>query len=190
MSTTIMDGTGTNRRAKVNSDSRLLTEAVIITELSASTEDGNTFIVASDFVTLSDTGSFSGVFYFKNTSADRDYHIDSLRTCNDSFTYWKIKKNVSTGTLVSGGAAAPVTNGDLNLSTVPTCTALTGSNGATVTDGTLMGTHMQGAGHSTQEWKGGVDLPPGASMSIECKPTAAGDVCIQMVCISKPAGEV
>ena len=190
MSTSIMDGTGSNRRAKVDSDYRLQVKSVSIQELSSATEDGNTFIVASDFVTLSTTGSFSGVFYFKNTSADRDYHIDSLRTCNDSFAYWRIKKSVTSGTLVSGGTAATVTNGDLSLTTAPTCTALSGSDGATVTDGSLTGTHMQGAGHSVQEWKGGVDLPPGASLAIECNPNAAGDVCIQMVCISKPAGEV
>lgn len=190
MSTTIMDGQGNNYRAGVTGDNRLKTEAVTVSELSASTEDGKTFIAASDFVTLSTTGSFSGIFYIKNDTVDRDFHIDSIRTCNDMFAYWRIKKNPTTGTLISSGTSLTPVNGDFNIGTVDSMTVKSGSDGATVTDGTLVGTHMQGTGHSVQEFKGGVDLPPGTSMAIECKPSAAGDVCIQMVCISKPTGEI
>lgn len=191
MSTTIMDGQGGNRRAGVTDNNRLKTQAITVTELTAATEDSNSFVAASDFVTLTDTSDFSGVFYFKNTSEDKDYHIESLRTCNDSFCYYKVYRNVTSGTLVSSGTAGTIVNGSFGSNDTPASTVLKGADGLTQTDGDLLGTHMQGAGHSTQEWKGGIDLTPGTSLSIFVKPsTNPTDVCIQMIGFVKSSGVV
>lgn len=191
MSTTIMDGQGGNKRAGVTDTNRLKTQAITVTELTAATEDSNSFVAASDFVTLTTTGDFSGVFYFKNDTEDRDFHIDSLRTCNDSFCYYKIYRNVTAGTLVSSGTAGTLVNGSFGSNDIPTATVLKGADNLTATDGELLGTHMQGAGHSTQEWKGGIDLTPGTSMAILVKPsTNPTEVCVQLIGFTKPAGVV
>lgn len=191
MSTTIMDGQGGNKRAGVTDTNRLKTQAITVTELTAATEEADSFVAASDFVTLTSTGSFSGVFFFKNTTEDKDFHIDSLRTCNDSFCYYKIYRNVTAGTLVSSGTAGSFVNGSFGSNDVPSATVLSGADSLTATDGELLGTHMQGAGHSTQEWKGGVDLTPGTSMAILVKPsTNPTEVCIQLVGFVKPTGVV
>lgn len=191
MSTTIMDGQGGNKRVGVTDTNRLKTQAITVSELTAATEEANSFVAASDFVTLTSTGSFSGIFYFKNTSEDQDYHIESLRTCNDSFCYYKIYRNVTAGTLVSSGTTGTIVNGSFGSNDTPSSTVLAGADGLTATDGELIGTHMQGAGHSTQEWKGGIDLTPGTSMAILAKPsTNPTEVCIQLIGFVKPSGVV
>ena len=188
---TIMDGSGKAYSAKVDSENRLHTKAITVTELTAATEDALTFVGASGFITLNDTAAFSGVYYLKNNTEDKDFHIDTIRTCNDGFTYWETFTTPSGGTLLSSGTAVPLTNGSIGSTVNPSSISLSGADTLTVTGGTSLGTHMQGAGHSVQEFKGGVDVTPGQSLAIVAKPANAGTiVCLQLVGFAKPTGVV
>ena len=61
----IQDGTGSNRKARVNENNRLFTESTVRTEREEEALLGEAYIVGSGFVTLTGT-STSAVLYFKN----------------------------------------------------------------------------------------------------------------------------
>lgn len=61
----IQDGTGSNRKARVNENNRLFTESTVRSEREEEALLGEAYIVGSGFVTLTGT-STSAVLYFKN----------------------------------------------------------------------------------------------------------------------------
>lgn len=61
----IQDGTGSNRKARVNENNRLFTESTVRSEREEEALSGEAYIVGSGFVTLTGT-STSAVLYFKN----------------------------------------------------------------------------------------------------------------------------
>ena len=106
MSQMIQDGTGTGNLAKVDASNHLKVKAAVIAnvrEVSGRTQQA--FVVASDFVALTTTGSFNGVLYLKNTSTDKTLYIESVRTCSRptattaaaNSSEWRVIKNPTAG---------------------------------------------------------------------------------------------
>src|SRR6056300_1099407 len=138
----IEDGTGSGKKASVNANNRLDTFSITETRVAdISNRDGRLFILTSDFVALTTTGSFNGMIYLKNTSTDRDMYIDRVRICGTGTSMnamqCRFVKNPTTGTLISDANA-----GISVASILGSNEEFTGINyaasgdGKTVTDGT------------------------------------------------------
>lgn len=186
MSFKIQDGKGSGREAGVTDEGQLEVEAITIPEIAhVSAEHERAWIIATGFVALTTTGSFNGLIYVKNTST-RPLHIESIRTCSTGSGYTQVKviKNPTTGTLISEANAAIVTNANLSSTADFGGLGYTAAGDAkTVTDGsdTTQFTNMS-PGHSVQHYQGAVVLGQGDSCALVAKPSAAGDVCSEIVC--------
>lgn len=185
----IEDGTGSGKKASVNANNRLDTFSITETRIAdISNRDGRSFILTSDFVALTTTGSFNGMIYLKNTSTDRDMYIDRVRICGTGTSMnamqCRFVKNPTTGTLISDA-----NDGISVASNLGSNEEFTGINyaasgdGKTVTDGTQFSQftiHLPG--HTIQDYNGAIIIPGGSSMAIEVKPGAATTACIEVQC--------
>ena len=185
----IQDGTGKGNRAKVNDNKRLETFAVTESRIAdVSLRDGESFILTSDFISLTTTASFNGLMYIKNTDADKILFIDKIRICGTGtmmgYTQTKLIKNPTAGTLISDanvGISVP-SNLASNVDYSGLNYAASG-DGKTVTDGTQFSqftVHLPG--HTTQEYQGNLILEGGSSMAIVTKPSYATEICVEIQC--------
>ena len=127
MSTTIMDGTGTNVRAAVSADNRLLTETKSETLFEFQTENGNSFNLNTEDMTIPTgvTGD-QGLFYIKNNGAKDLVLLGwfiGIRNADrgvatDETNLFKLIPNPTGGTLISDASEAIVVNRNLGSSTV------------------------------------------------------------------------
>jgi hypothetical protein len=193
MSQMIQDGTGHGFLAEVDSGNHLKVKSTVISNVrEVSDQSQQAFIVASDFVALTTTGSFNGILYIKNTSTDKKLYIETIRACARPTTTtaasnsseWRIIKNPTTGTLISDVNAADTNN--MNFASGITFSGDTyaaSGDGKTVTDGTNFAQFINMMpGHSLEIYGGALELSSGNSLAITCKPTAAGDACVEIQC--------
>jgi len=180
MATVIKSGQDGNT-AIVDDFKDLHTFATIRTESAVNTLEGNTFWTASGFISLTTTGSFSGIYYLKNTHLTKEFHVEFLRTCGLAAAEWKLYRNPTTGTLISGGTDVVPGNANFSSGGVLTATVKGGADAQTVTDGNVIAQWINGAGHSVQEFKGSMVLGPGDSLALTCKPESAADVCVTLM---------
>lgn len=184
----IIDGTGSGKRAKVDINNRLETFAVSESRMAdISVREGQSFILTSDFISLTTTASFSGVFYLKDADATKVIYIDKIRICGTGtsmgYVQCKLIKNPTTGTLISDQTAAIAVPANLGASTDFAGTVYKGADSKTVTDGTQFSqftVHLPG--HTTQEYDGALVLTGGTSFAIEVKPSYATELCIEVQC--------
>jgi len=172
-------GGGTNR-LMIGDDSRAYVDAVNREAKLAAAEKGDGYWIHSHFVPLTTTASYSGILYLKNDHPDDEVHIGILRTCGTGTGYlqWQIHKNPTTGTLISAGTAITPVNAKFLSNNTMNATAIKGVDGATITDGTIMGTWTDGTpGHSTTDLGGTIIVGPGDSVAIDVKPSVATEVC-------------
>jgi hypothetical protein len=185
----IEDGTGSGKKAKVNAENRVETFSVIESRISdISNREGKSFILTSDFVALTTTGSFNGMIYIKNTDTSQDLYIDRVRICGTGTSMnamqCRFVKNPTTGTLISDAndGISVAANLGSNEEFAGTNYAASG-DGKTITDGLQFSQftiHLPG--HTIQEYNGAIIIPGGSSMAIEVKPGAATTACIEVQC--------
>jgi hypothetical protein len=185
----IEDGTGSGSKAKVNAQNRLETFSVIESRISdISNREGKSFILTSDFVALTTTGSFNGMLYIKNTDTSQDLYIDRVRICGTGTSMnamqCRFVKNPTTGTLISDAndGISVASNLGSNEEFAGINYAASG-DGKTITDGTQFSQftiHLPG--HTIQEYNGAIIIPGGSAMAIEVKPGAATTACIEVQC--------
>ena len=145
MSTTIMDGTGGNYRAKVSSDNKLLTESVTETIYREAVEDARAFNINNYDKTLSAVTGDQAVLYIKNTSASKSLELVNLFGGFWNFTagtegIFKVKvwANPTGGTLLSDASSIEVGNRSAgSLSTFTTDIQVYGATAGGKTFGTL-----------------------------------------------------
>lgn len=189
MSVEIIDGTGKGNRAKVDIDNRLQVFAVTESRIAdISARKGESFILTSDFISLTTTGSFNGLQYIKNTNTEKDLYIDKIRVCGTGssmgYVQCKLYKNPTTGTLISDandGITVPSNMGSNEVYDGLNYAA--SADGKTVTDGEQFSqftVHLPG--HTTQEYQGNLIIPSGKSIAILGKPSYASEVCIEIQC--------
>jgi hypothetical protein len=186
MAEEIKDGTGGGYIAAVNEQNRL--EVFATTEefvADVSHRNGEAFILASDFVALTTTGSFNAIMYIKNNS-DKDLYIRSIRVCGDGSGTAQIRliRNPTSGTIVSEANLADQLSSNFGSTKQFEGLAYSASgDGKTLTDGdnfTNFINHLPG--HSTEDFRGAVILKKGSSLGITCKPTIATNFCVEVVC--------
>lgn len=182
----IEDGKGSGRQAAVNSNNKLESQAITIPEIAfLSAEKEQAWIIATGFVALTTTGSFNGLVYLKNTST-KPLHIETVRSCSDNSgsSQVKIIKNPTTGTLISDANDAVITNANLTSTAEFGGIGYTASgDGKTITDGTDTTQFINNSpGHSIQQYQGAVVIGQGDSFALVVKPSAAGNVCCEIVC--------
>lgn len=184
----IQDGTGTSRKAAVNSVNRLLTDS--ITEERAvfnSIESGNTFVIVTDFLSFTGvTSQEDGVLYIKNESDKKMlvHHIKLWCGTASSFTKITTYRNPTTGTLISGANAADVQNINFGSSNEYEGLAYQGDGtNLTITDGSVWGRYYLGVGNQQMlafMWNGAVALNKGNSLAVVCE--APNGVTVTLSC--------
>lgn len=165
-------------KQRVNSDGQAFTQSEIHAEAREHSRQGQFFLFATSFIPLTTTGSFSAIFYIKNTSTTKTLHIGKLRTCSDQVCEWKFIKNPTTGTLISDATAAAVENMNFGSSVLYVGDVYKGADAKTITDGVEAGTWINNIGHSQPDWEGAIMLGPGDSIALSVKPAVAGDACV------------
>ncbi len=182
----IQDGTGNGYSAGVNAENKLLAQTESVSELATiSKEKGEAYYLKSGFIALTTTASFSGIFYLKNASTDKEIAIHQLRTCGTVVQEWDLIKNPTAGTLISAGTASVIENVNTGSSKTLGATALDGADALTVTDGNNWAQWINGVGHSTAVLDGALILAPGDALALTCKPAAAGDVCVTIIAVAQ-----
>ncbi len=184
------DGTGSGSKAKVNNHNQLYVEAVTRTEISeVSQGEGEAYVVATGFISVTTTAGYSGLLYIKNTDSEgRDMFIEHIRLCgtfsgamdaND--VQCKVIKNPSTGTLISGASAAYSENANFGSANTFHGLAYKGADSTTVTDGswfTQFTTHLPG--HTIADYNDAIILPKNKSIAFLVKPSVATEVCMEV----------
>ncbi len=185
----IEDGAGTGKRVRVTNTNRLETFSITESRLAdISLRDGESYIITSDFVSLTTTASFSGMLYVKNTDTSKNLFIDKVRVCGTGTSMnamqCKFFKNPTTGTLISDANDGIVLPANLGSNVTFTGDVYAASaDGKTVTDGTQFSQftiHLPG--HTIQEYDGALILPGGSSLAIVVQPSAATTACIEIQC--------
>ena len=172
------------RSVNVTDTNRLKTEAVSSSAISEiSKESGEAFIFSSDFISLTTTGSFNGIVYLKNNST-KDLYINSIRTCADGTGAVQVKviEDPTTGTLISDANSGNVRSMSLGSNVTFEGSFYSASaDGKTVTDGTDLTQFINKmAGHSIQEYNGGLILKKSKAFAITAKPSASTDFCLEI----------
>lgn len=184
----IQDGTGSSRKATVSNSNRLLVDGIVEERAVFNSIDvGNTFIVLTDFLTITGvTGQEDGLIYIKNNS-DLNmlvHHIKLWSGTASQLTKISTYKNPTTGTLISSAIAADVQN--INFASSNTYEGLAyqgdGTN-LTVTDGDVWGRHYLGIGNQQMlsfMWNGAVVLGKGDSLAVTAE--APNGVSVNLAC--------
>lgn len=188
MAQQIEDGTGTGNRVKVTERNRLETFSITESRLAdISLKTGKAFIITSDFVALTTTGSFNGMLYILNNS-DENLFIDKVRVCGTGSAMQSMQtefyKGATTGTLISDANAGRAFSANLGSAEtfVGTVYAASG-DGKTVTNGdTISQFTIHLPGHTIQEYDGALILPKGTSLTVAVKPGASTTACIEVQC--------
>lgn len=189
MATEIIDGTGKGYRAAVNKNKRLETFSITESRLAdISLREGRSFLLTSDFISLTTTGSFNGMLYIKNTDTSKLVFIDKIRVCGTGTSMnsmqTKFYKNPTTGTLISDANAGISVAANLGSEELfPGLVYSASADGKTITDGTQFSQftiHLPG--HTIQEYQGTVIIPGGSALGIAVKPGAATEACIEVQC--------
>lgn len=179
----IKDGTGSGNEAKVDSDNRMHVYAVNETDLAdTSREQGLAFVIShGDYITISSTGTETGILHIKNTSTTKSFEIHSIRTCGNQIQKWKLYKNSTGGTLISNQTAGSVNNLNVSSANVADMTVYKGANGVTLSGGTMIGHHINDVGHGEDLFQGSLILGTNDSIELTVELAVAGDVCCRII---------
>lgn len=180
----IQDGTGSSRRAEVTTRNRLLTDA--ITEERAvfnSIVDGKTFVVFTDFITFTGSGTNQfGMLYIKNTSDQLMlvHHVKIWSGTLNQTAKIRMIDDPTTGTLISDGFSASIMNINMGSSQEFEGLAYQASAATkTVTNGEVMGNHYIGSGNQqmlAMMWNGAMVIPKNKAMAITVQPDNAAQI--------------
>ena len=186
----IEDGTGQGYAVGVSATNRLLTSSESIPSLAvASATRADAFVVntavasATGLITGLVAGTESGVLYVSSTSAF-PLSIGGFFASNTGVGVWKLYKDVTGGTLISGGTA--VTPSQLNVSSSKpfTGSAIRASaSGQTVTGGTVVALGYVAAGFAELPLAGALILGQAKTIALTFTPIGANsDVSANIVC--------
>ena len=179
----IKDGTGSGNEARVDSKNRLRTYSVAESDLAdASKEDGQAFVISHQgFISITTTGTETGILHIKNTSTTKVFEIHSIRTCGSVIQKWKLYKNSNAGTLITDQVAGNVNNLNIASANEADMTVYKGANAKTVSGGTMLGHHINDVGHSEDLFEGSLILGTNDSIELSVELASAGDVCCRVI---------
>lgn len=179
----VSDGKGSGREAEVTGDFRLKTDAMSVSELHENSLNNEQVYMFSTggFISITTTGTETGIFYLKNTSTTRNLTIHSVRTCGNQIQKVIFYKNPTGGTLLSDETAAQSTNLNFKSSNTSEATVYKGADAKTVSGGTHIGQHVNNIGHSSVTTDDAIILGRNDSLAVSFELASAGDVCVAVV---------
>ena len=175
MSEFIKDGTGSGKRAKVDSKNRLRTKSVIETGGTAAALAGDLYNINTETIALTSANA-SSLLYIKNTNlspwvVDRVFYNAGTSTGGSGDFLAEVIANPTSGTLISGGTA--ITPHNLNFGSTKALTSITlkGAEGSTITDGTVrVSTIIPASGSRVLIGFDAIILEAGSSLAIQITP--------------------
>lgn len=181
----IEDGRGSGRLGRVDKNQNLGVQALIVFPLEAEGHQGMSYSIGTDFINITNTATFTGFLYVINTSATHLLHVAEIRGSSTQNTQWKLIKNPTAGTLISGGTI--LTPGNFNFASGKefqgSARITSAGAGLTITDGTHMTQWMNPAySTSARDYQGAIGLYSGNSLALMVKPTAASDIGASIAC--------
>lgn len=175
MTNQIKDGSGKGFLAKVTSNQKLLVEATVFTNMhTVSNDQGQAYVITTDFIDLTDTSVFHGILYVQN-NATRHLHLELVLSGEDSLTKWQFLRNPITGTLVSAANLTNETNLNFISNNIAELTAYQGFEGATVS-GLSAANWIAPPGGFPIFLGGAIVLGPSDSIGFAAKPSLVGSV--------------
>src|SRR5210317_690783 len=163
----ILDGTGQGYRLKVLEDNSIPVTAVAKSEMVNTSETTEkAFIFANGgFPSITTLNTETPILYLKNTSTTELLHIFSLRSCGTEKSKWRVRKNITGGTIISNQTEGLKNNLYLSSSTECECIVYTGVDGDTFTGGSMFEHWINDVGHSIEDFQGAIILGPEDSMT-------------------------
>ena len=179
----IQDGAGSNRQAKVDALNRLETHSTTQSEASVVSEiDGLAFNFShGDYISLTTTGTETGILHIKNTNISKALKIKSIRTCGDVINKWKVYKNSTGGTLISDQNSGNAINLNIQSENSADVVIYKGADAKTVTGGTMISHLINDIGHSDEDFDGALILGTGDSIELSVEVASAGEVCCRVI---------
>lgn len=178
---TILRDPYTMQGGRVNGEGQQVGQVEMHVEAREHSEKGEAFWLATGFIALTTTASFSAIFYIKNTSETKNIHIGKLRTCANQICEWKMAHTITAGTLLTDGDAAAQMNLNVGATKTLIANVYKGADAKTMT-GIEVPTWINNIGHSQPDFGGSLILKPTASVAFSVKPAAGGDVCLTVEC--------
>jgi hypothetical protein len=190
----IEDGTGTGRKAQVNSGNRLYTRAVSNTEGQEANTDGDAYNINTGYVTLTNAVD-TPLLYVKNNEL-KSLYIEGIAFgvqpstggVSTEKTYATVIRNPTAGTIVSNATDAPIkSNRNYGNQNIFDADVFVGGTGSTLTDGEDHLIIQLSEGNRAFAAVNEV-IPKGASIAIKIKPPTSNtsmDIYTALVCYLK-----
>ena len=176
----IEDGTGKLTFAAVSNQNRLEVDSVTEVEFAHISEtEGDAYNLVSDHVSITNTNGFA--FLYMKNDTERDVYIHSLRTCSWAKNKWALKRNITSGTIISDARVAGAPNLNSGSGKVSGVTCYVGGTGNTAVGGTLVDQWMHAEGHSEEFLNGGLIMTPGTSLTLTGTLDATGEACARII---------
>ena len=185
----LTDGTGKGYNAKVNSDNRLETQSVSVTDQAHRSQEGAGYNLNTGVIALS-SASASACAYLKYTGS-KFLHISALAVGTGNWAgtptdpgLITMVRNPTAGTIVSNATAGDMNqNRDFSSANTLSCDFYKGAEGYTFTDGDDIAIFYQndnGRLFASIDFK----LGPSNSIGIKIQPNdaTAGNVYVALVC--------
>jgi len=181
MGMTIKDGRGNGREAGVNTNYQLEAFAEMVSVSAFASLSGATFLLPTSFIALTTTATEHGIIYLKNRESV-NIRIGSILVSSDQSTQWKLVRNPTLGTLITGGTDIVPANAHFENDTEMTGDEKpkAGANGSTVTDGTLAGCALVN-GVQDLALEGAIILGPNKALALTAEIGATTNVAVTMV---------
>ncbi len=170
----IDDGKGKGVSAGVNDENRLLAQALTESQVTHHAHEGNVFSFPTGLIDITTTGSYTGLFYIKNTSADKNLYIDTIRVTASVPCRFRVRKQPSTGTLITAGADGISVVSRFDSGNSFQGDFFVGVDGQTITNGDIFADIYGQA--ALNETHGIIILTPNTTFSMEVQPTATAIV--------------
>lgn len=164
----------------IDENGRALTSALSFPGLVAATDRGDAFYLMSGFLSLTTVDVQHAGLFIKNTS-QRDLRIHSIRTCGHGIQLWRLFRNPTTGTIVTDANQIDPINLDFGAGAAFQGQSFYGGEGKTVTDGAQGPQWINHAGHSIENFSGGLKLQANNSLALTVQPTEVGYSCISVL---------
>lgn len=179
----IESGTGNSRLVGVADDNRLnISSRTGKRYYYISRDKAECYIFASgDFISITTTGTETGILHIKNTSTTKNLYIENIRTCANQINKWKLYKNSTGGTLITDETAGSSNNANISSGNVASATVYKGADSKTVSGGTMLEHWINAIGHSTEIFDGALILGLNDSIELSVELASAGDICCRVV---------
>jgi len=177
----IRDGTGSTSTAKVTGKNQLAVAADTMPREGRAAFDGYLHAFTTGPITLTTTGSYSGLLYITNSDS-RPIYIWQIVAFGTVAVRWQFVKNPTTGTLISGGTSISATNVNFASTLTLGATLKKGGDGSTVTNGTT----FLYAGNPAFDASSPLTRTPiiigqSGSFALMCRPSASCDAFVSAV---------